>query len=109
MRDEANAHGGHHGSAGVEPDVRRVGVVVGWGIAMFVGVIVVIGLLTGYFWWEVQREEQAKVFESARFADQVREMHAREEGLLNKTEPVEGGRFRIPIQRAMDLVVRDGL
>jgi hypothetical protein len=112
MRDEANAHGGHgehQGGVGVEPDVRRVGVVVGWGIAMFIGVIVVIGLLTGYFWWERHREDQSKVNQAAMFGDQMREIHAREESHLHKTEQIEGGRYRIPIDRAMDLVVRDGL
>jgi hypothetical protein len=110
MRDEANAqggHGAHHG--GVEPDVRNVGVVVGWGIAMFIGVVVLIGLLTGYFWWERKREDQHKIYEAARFSEQMRELNAREKALLEKTEPVDGGRYRIPIQRAMDLVVKEGL
>lgn len=104
----APAHGHGHGG-GVEPDVQRVGMVAAFGVALFLAVIVAIGALGGYFWWERARASVEKVNDVSLVGEQMREIRAREQDRLTKYEKLEDGRYRIPIERAMELVVRDGL
>jgi hypothetical protein len=109
---EATHHAhGDHSAVQAEPDVRRVGTMVGWGIGLFVTVVVIIGLLTTYFWWERGRQEEPKVKDVSLVQEQMHAVHTREDAALHPTskEPDKDGHYHIAIEKAMDLVVRDGM
>ena len=102
-------HADHHdhGLPPPEPDNVAVGPVLIWGAASFLFVVVAIVALGSYFWVERLKEDHVKVGEHDTNQAKFKQLHANEEQRLNGYKDLGEGRYQIPVQRAMELVVRD--
>jgi hypothetical protein len=100
MQSENHAEGGANVTLEGDSDIKA-GPVFAWGIAMFGAVVVSIVLLTGYFWMH-QREAMAeKLTGKSRYGDSLQKLRASEKASLEKGA--------MPIEKAMESIVREGL
>jgi hypothetical protein len=90
-----------------EPDAVAGGQVFFWGLLSFVFVLVSIAGLGGYFWIERGHEMTAKIGEVSSMAAQVEQLHADAKQKLQTYAKNPDGTYRILVEDAMKLVVRD--
>jgi hypothetical protein len=99
---QSENHGSGEHDATLEPDADiKAGPVFAWGIAMFGAVIVSIVLLTGYFWMHQREAMTAKQGEASKYGDTLKTLRASEKAALEKGA--------MPIEKAMESIVREGL
>ncbi len=110
MHDEhANAegeHGHHHPLPPPEPDNVAVLPAIAWGVGSFVGLLVTIGLLSGYFWMERRAEDHVKVYESYE-PKAMLEAKVAPAKQLESFRKLENGKVQIPVNEAMKIIAKD--
>lgn len=87
----------------------RSGLVFGWGLGLFVAVLVTIGILSGYFWSKRDARMEERVGNVPTFGKARVELDTVVEGRLNGYKKLAEGRYQIPIDDAMKKVVEEGL
>lgn len=100
-------HDEHHGLPPPEPENIAIGSVLVWGGASFLFVIASILLVGSYFWVERLAEDKEKVGQYGANQERVKLLHAEEAQRLSGYRKLEDGKFQVPIERAMELVVAD--
>lgn len=106
--DSHDTHGGHDQTAASAENIRS-GLIFGWGLGMFISVLICIGFLTGYFWTKRDEHFQTKVGERNTFGNVASELDKTVQGRLKGYKALGADRFQIPIDVAMKKVVEEGL
>lgn len=111
MQSESQGHDGHeaHDATAASTENIRSGLVFGWGLGMFIAVLLCIGGLTGYFWSTRGDHFRAKVGERNSFGTTAAELSTVEQGRLKGYKKLSDTRVQIPIEDAMKKVVEEGL
>ncbi len=106
--DPHTSEHGHDLTAASEENIRS-GLVFGWGLGMFIAVLICIGFLTGYFWSKRDLHFGEKVGEVSTFGNTGAELDKAVQGRLQGYKALGGGRYQIPIEEAKKKLVEEGL
>lgn len=110
MSDAAHDHGhDHHGSVAAEPDNVKAGLIFGWGMGMLMAVVASIVLISAYFFQALDAAEAEKVGSRSQIGTDLDDLRAYESDTLNGYKKLEGGKFQIPVDQAMQAVSKEGL
>lgn len=107
MQSETHSEG--HDATLVQKEKLRAGLVFGWGLGLFIVVLVMIGGLTGYFWEKRDLFVTEQVGAINTFAPVATDLQKTVDGRLNGYKKLGDGRYQIPIDLAMKKVVAEGL
>lgn len=101
-------HEGHddHPLPPPEPDNIAYGSVLFWGFGTFALVVVTVFALSGHFWNEMRAEEVAKMEQAAQ-KPAVLKQQAIDKQRLENYRKLENGKVQVPVNRAMDLMVKE--
>ena len=111
MQSESHAteaHDGHDQTAASSENIRS-GLVFGWGLGMFISVLICIGFLTGYFWTKRDARVEEQVGSRSAFGDTRANLDKVVQGRLTGYKKLGEGRYQIPVEEAMKKVVEEGL
>ncbi len=103
-----DANDGHDLTAASEENIRS-GLVFGWGLSMFIAVLICIGFLTGYFWSKRDLHFGEKVGAISTFGNTAAELDKAVQGRLQGYKALGNGRYQIPIEDAKKKLVEEGL
>jgi hypothetical protein len=111
MQSDSHAHDDHggHDQTAASDEKLRSGLVFGWGLGMFVAVLVCIGFLTGYFWQKRDAHFAEVVGGRSTFGDTAANLDKVVQGRLTGYKKLGDGRYQIPVDEAMKKVVEEGL
>jgi hypothetical protein len=103
-----NTEHGHDVTAAAEENIRS-GLVFGWGLGMFIAVLISIGFLTGYFWSKRDLHFGVQVGEVSTFGNAGAELDKAVKARLEGYKALGNGRYQIPIDEAKKKLVEEGL
>ena len=111
MQSDSHAHDDHggHDQTAASAEQLRSGLVFGWGLGLFVVVLVIIGFLTGYFWQKRDAHVAEQVGGRSTFGDTAANLDKVVQGRLTGYKKLGEGRYQIPVDEAMKKVVEEGL
>ena len=96
----------HDTTLAPEADIKA-GVIFGWGVAMFLGVLLSIAVLTGFFWKARAQEASLKVSQRSLVGTALTDLRKLETTQLTTFGKTADGRIHIPVEQAMELFIRE--